>query len=106
MAFDGNEGARITLEEGAALTKMYRDNHPNSIKGMFVGRTHIEALLAQSNCKGLRMYLGENTKGEMELVMVSADANGDDILDIIVDRMVKCPTNCPGDNPLNTELKK
>lgn len=106
MSFNGNEGAQITLNEGAALTKKFRDNHPDSIKGMFVGRTHVEALLAQSNCKGLRMYLGENTNGEMELVMVSADANGDDILDIIIDQMVKCPTTCPSANPLNSELKR
>jgi hypothetical protein len=103
MSFTGNEGEQISLEKGAELTARYRSNHPDSTKGMFVGREHIEAIFAQGGCKGLRMYLGQNTDGGMELVIVGADSNGDDMLNIIVDKTVKCPTVCGGTNVLNSD---
>lgn len=105
MSFNGNEGARITLAEGAEFTSRYRANHSNSIQGMFVGRDHLEALLAQADCKGIRMYLGENVEGGLEFVFVGANSNEEDMLDLIIERTVKCPPNCANANPLNSNLK-
>ncbi|MNJ83648.1 hypothetical protein D3C87_10700 [compost metagenome] len=104
MSFNGNEGEQISLEEGAGYTARYRANHPDSIIGTFVGKNHVSAILAQSDCHGLRVYLGENAQGGLEFVFVGADSNGNDMLDLIVERTFKCPTFCGGSNPLNSNL--
>lgn len=105
MSFNGNEGEPISLEQGAELTARYRANHPDSIKGRAVGRTHIEALLNQSDCRGIRVYFGESTDGKTELVFVGVDSNGDDMLNLIIDRTLPCPFLCGSSNPLNSEFK-
>ncbi len=105
MSFNGNEGEPISLEQGAELTARYRINHPNSIRAGAVGRANVEALLAQSDCRGIRIYLGESTEGKTEFVLVGVDANGNDILELIVDKLFPCPTNCGSTNPLNSDFK-
>lgn len=105
MSFNGNEGEPISLEQGAELTARYRANHPESIRARAVGRTHIEALLNQSDCRGIRIYLGESTDGTTEFVLVGVDSNGNDILDLVIDRSAPCPVFCGASNPLNSEFK-
>lgn len=101
MSFTGNEGKQITLEEGALLTQRYRDSGESTTKGLFVGRTHLEAILAQADCKGVRMYLGKNANLEPELVLVGADSNENDMLGMIVDNVFRCPPCGSVANPLN-----
>lgn len=103
MAFDGNEGEQITLAEGAALTKAYRDKNPSAIKARFFGRDKIEQILAQTDCKGLRLYYGYGADGTPELVMVGADSNENDMLNIVLDVSVPCPHRCSSTNPLNSD---
>lgn len=103
MAFDGNEGGQITLAEGAALTKAYRDKNPNAIKARFFGREKIEQILAQTDCKGLRLYFGCGTDGTPELVMVGADSDENDMLNVIIDVSKPCPPRCSSQNLLNSD---
>jgi hypothetical protein len=102
MAFDGTEGARITLSEGAALTAEYRRQNNGAVKAHFIGKDLINDILAQSDCMGLRIYYGLDSNGDKQLVIVGADSNEDDILDIIVDHCEPCPTNCSNSNALNS----
>ncbi len=115
MAFNGTEGKFITLAEGAALTQEYRAKFLNGNvkrKAIFFGREKLEALLAQDNCEGLRMYFGAVEQGEpgnswdeLELVIVGADANKNDQLgenDKILDAGSPCPDYCSTANPLNS----
>ena len=106
MAFDGNEGEQITLQEGAEYTGRYRVADPNGIKGVFFGRNHIEKILAQGDCKGLRMYFAKNPDGSSTLVIVGADSNQNDQLDLIFQRTVGCPIKCSTSNPLNTNPER
>jgi hypothetical protein len=105
MAFNGNEGAVITLEQGAELTGRYRLDHPDSIKGVFYGRSHIEALLAQNDCEGIRMYFAKEADGSQTIVLVGADANQDDLLGLVIENGTKCPVVCGVANPLNSNTK-
>ena len=105
MAFNGNEGEEITLAEGAAYTLRYRSDNPEEVKGVFFGRDHIEKLLGQDDCAGLRMYFAKNADGSPTLVVVGADSNQDDILEKIYQRLVPCPDKCGGSNPLNSNPK-
>lgn len=105
MSFNGNEGEPISLEQGAELTARYRTNHPGSIKGAAVGRTNVEAILAQPDCRGIRVYLGENAEGKTEFIFVGVNENGDDMLNLIIDKTMPCPVLCGSTNPLNSDFK-
>lgn len=102
MAFDGTEGSQITLEEGGALTAAFRGRNIGTIHGQFYGRDILNQILAQDNCVGIRIYAGLNTSGNIELVLVGADANEDDLTDFVVENGNGCPPRCGKDNPLNS----
>lgn len=102
MAFDGTEGGEITLSEGAALTEEYRRLNSGSTKAHFLGKDLINEILTQEDCMGIRIYYGLDEYGNKELVIVGADSNEDDILDLIVDKTIKCPTVCGSSNDLNS----
>ena len=105
MAIDGTEGGQITLEEGAAMTARYREANPNGIQSRLFGRNCIEDLLRQGDgtiCKGIRMYFALNDAGEQELVLVGADADGNDLTELVMDLSLPCPKMCPSSNALNS----
>lgn len=105
MSFNGNEGQPITLEQGGEFTAAYRATNPNGIKGVFFGRDHIERILSQGDCKGLRLYFAKNTEGNPTLVMVGADSAENDQLDLILDQAMPCPTRCSSSNALNNDAE-
>ncbi|GAB5417597.1 MAG: hypothetical protein Crog4KO_25820 [Crocinitomicaceae bacterium] len=102
MAFDGTEGGQITLEQGADLTANYRAANPLKRLGNFYGKDILTELLRQEGCMGIRMYYGEDADGNRELVLVGADANEDDMLELVVDLSKPCPNRCGTSNDLNS----
>lgn len=102
MAFDGTEGGAITLSEGAALTKEHRLRNPTAYKGHFVGKEILNQILDQEGCMGIRFYHGLDEDGNRELVLVGADEYEDDMLDLIADLCVPCPSSCSTPNALNS----
>ncbi|TNF48827.1 MAG: hypothetical protein EP305_04450 [Bacteroidetes bacterium] len=104
MAFDGTEGSEVTLTEAAGWTAEYRrtktSGDPN---GHFFGKDHIEDILAQTGCMGIRIYYGVNENDEKVLILVGAKANEDDIdSGIIVEKGLPCPNICGTSNSLNS----
>ncbi|MGD1846724.1 MAG: hypothetical protein ACFB10_15150 [Salibacteraceae bacterium] len=102
MAFDGNEGTWITLDEGEALTSHYRENNPGAIKAYFFGKDKLETLLNQSDSVGIRIYYGLDGDDVPKMVLVGAKENQDDILTNILDFGDPCPSTCSADNKLNS----
>jgi hypothetical protein len=99
-----NDGTFVTLEEGADYTAAYREQFADPkdiIKGLFVGTNKVNALLAQEGVVGIRIYFGVNGDGVPNLVVVGAKANGDDVTDLIVERLKPCPPVCGSGNALN-----
>jgi hypothetical protein len=101
MAFDGNEGTMITLDEGATLTRNYRTTYPRKSLGAFFGKERLLELLNQPECMGIRIYLGEENS-DFQMVLVGADANQDDLLDLILDRGKGFPPYNSNSNALNS----
>lgn len=108
MAFIGDEGTFITLDEGGAMTKKYRDNFltvNRERKAVFFGRDKLLEILNQTDCKGIRIYYGaeEVTRAndswhEISLVLVGATADGNNQIGLahkILDMGAPCPTTCP-----------
>lgn len=102
MAFDGTEGGEITLTSAGAMTAKYRRDNPNQILAHFFGKDIITKILDQEGCIGLRLYHGVDEDGKKELVIVGADSDENDMLEIVVDLSRPCPNVCGDPNPLNS----
>jgi hypothetical protein len=104
MSFNGNEGAFISLEEGAAMTANYRNTiQTGEVIGLYYGKEIIEKILEQPGCVGMRFYFAINQKSEKTLVLVGTDANQNDIVDgLIGDHAFPCPNVCGNSNSLNS----
>ena len=102
MAFDGTEGSAITLGEGAALTKEHRLRNPTAFKASFFGKDILQQILDQPGCMGIRFYYAQDEDGNRKLVICGADEFEDDMLDLIADFCVPCPTACSTPNALNS----
>ena len=102
MSFNGTEGSPITLAQGKTLTTNYRRANPNSTKGIFIGKDHINDLLAQTGAMGIRVYFGIDSVTGNTTVSVAADANENDILSLIIDCGKPSPPNGGNANDLNS----
>lgn len=101
MAFNGSEGAPISIQQAEEWTQNWRNNNSGATKGVFFGRDEIENLLSQSGCMGIRMYFAINNDDEHTLVLVGADAGEDDITELVMDSGLLCPPRCAKPNKLN-----
>lgn len=50
---------------------------------------------------GLRVYHGRNAKGQHALVLVGADAEGNNLTDVIGEEGWPCPPVCPASGSLD-----
>lgn len=102
MAFDGKEGVVVSLEDAAAWTAAYRAANEGAVKGHFIGKDKINAILAQTGCMGVRCYHGLIEDEGPCIVFVGCDAAGRDMQNgIIVERTPKCPPYCDDDSALS-----
>ena len=102
--FTGQEKHAITLDEARALVRRWRD-HGTGQAGdpacEFFGRGILVRMLAQEGCVGLRIYHGRNAKGQHALVLVGADADGNDLVDgDIAEEGLPCPPHCSAQSTL------
>ena len=104
MSFNGNEGAFISLEEGAVMTANYRKTiETGEVIGQFMGKDLIQDILAQKNCIGIRFYFAIGDDNSKTLVAVGVDENKNDLYEgLIADHFKKCPPFCSNSNPLNS----
>lgn len=103
MAFNGTEGAPITLDVAGAWTENYRTQNPTLVKGVFYGRDILEQILAQPGCQGIRFYFALDNLNKNTLVAVGADAQENDQLNgVIADVSSPCPPHCGSSNQLNS----
>jgi hypothetical protein len=104
MSFSPNEGAVITLAEGAKMTANYRATiSVGETIAHAAGKNLINSVLGQAGCVGMRFYYAINNSGDKQLVLVGVDGNGDDMEQgVIVDNLANCPPVCSKKNSLNS----
>jgi hypothetical protein len=105
MAFTGTEDHTISLADASAMTQNFRNTLTSSAGTIahFFGKAAIEAILAQEDCVGIRIYYGLNATQEKQLIVVGADANEDDLYKgLLAEKSLLCPSCCSSPNPLNT----
>lgn len=93
MAFNGKEGEFIPLLEAESETSAFRSSGISTINGYFLGRQKIQELLAQTDAQGLRIYFTKK-QGELNLVVVAANSNEEDITAKALNSGKPCPPIC------------
>jgi hypothetical protein len=80
--FTGFEDHTISLEEAGELTRHYRKSAGNgAVKGRYFSRAAMEQLLLQEDTVGIRYYYGIDNENRPQMVMVSVDAFGQDLVE-------------------------
>lgn len=102
MAFDGTEGGEISLDTAGAMTKAYRDANRGQRIAHFFGKDILNEILEQEGCMGIRIYYGINEDAQKELVLVGADVDENDLLELVADISSPCPNLCSSPNKLNS----
>jgi hypothetical protein len=91
---------RITLQEGVAMVRRYRERHPEAIHASMFDRAIFDKILAQPGCAGVRMYYAEGADGVQTLVLVGVDVQGNDLSGgDIGDDHFPCPPFCSPFSP-------
>jgi len=102
MAFNGKEGDMISRDEARQLMDNYQNSQAypanNHVEGILFGKDHVDDLLSQPGCTGIRIYYGKTgvlNNDPPQLIIVGTDGDGNDITDKILDAGLPCPTYCP-----------
>lgn len=107
--FTGKEGAMISLSKAREMFSNYKSS-PNfkankEVKGIFYGRDHLQALLDQKDCMGIRIYYGIEQGGAEQgpqMILLGADENMNDMISgKILDFGMRCPHFCPSGDSLD-----
>jgi hypothetical protein len=97
-------GDFITLAQGVAWCKKYREENPDETKAYCYSKTKLNDLINQTNCSGVRVYNAINDDGKKCQVLVGIDSSGNDLTTgLILDRGDPCPTLCATNSPLNED---
>lgn len=102
MAYTGSEGSMITRTLARQLLNNYQSSSAfaanNNTEGILFGKDHLNSILAQPGCTGIRIYYGKDgimPSDAAQLVIVGINSSGDDMTGLILDAGLPCPTHCP-----------
>jgi hypothetical protein len=93
----------ITLSEAETMTHAYQQDA--QFQGLTVAcRIDNEAyqeVMSQSGCVSIRTYFALNAQGDLTIVAVGVDENGDDMTNgVLLNRAYDCPSECAPNSPL------
>ena len=101
MANNGSEGGRILRPAARASMLNYRNSAAfaanNQTEGILFGKDHIQDLLNQTGCVGIRIYYGKDGTANTDpaqMILVGTDVDGNDMANLIVDMGRPCPSHC------------
>lgn len=95
----------ININEASQLTANYREANPNKHIAEYFSRDAFEALMANPEITGIRIYKGLDSQGIEHLVMVGAiqsESSDEDDVNLIMETSKMCPPFCSSENPLNS----
>lgn len=77
-------------------------------------RAAFDIILGDTNCTGIRIYLGMDENSKVRLIVVGVNSSDEDIMipdthpsnpsdvDCVVENGTRCPTTCPPSSALNS----
>jgi len=93
----------ITLAEAIGMTHAYQNDSlfsGQTVSAKIPNAAYLE-IINQPGCVEVRTYFAKNAAGALTLVIVGVDANGNDMTaGKIMNRLIKCPNDCPPNSPL------
>lgn len=93
----------ITLAAAVAMTEAYQTDSlfaDQTIAVKASNDTYLE-IINQTGCVAVRSYFAKNANGDLTLVIVGVDSNGNDMTaGKIMNNFVRCPQSCPQNSPL------
>lgn len=111
----------ISLDTAIRMTTPYRTLREQIIAPAYKGqdilalsetfdRSALDRLLAQPECKSIRIYYGMDAQLKVHSILVGVDGDGKDILPKssdatdgeIMEEGIRCPSVCPPASPLNS----
>ncbi len=79
--FTGAENHSITTAEALTFIKQFREHYgPEAAPGVFFDKQAVQEILQQPQAVGMRYYYGADALEQTRLVLVGANANGNDLL--------------------------
>ncbi len=102
MEFSKSLGEAISLEQAMTYVKAHCARFPKGVKAFAFGAEHVQDVLNQEGCVGIRIYNGYNEEEDCpNIVVVGVDAEGKDMTGgKIFDRGIRCPDMCDITSPL------
>jgi hypothetical protein len=101
MAFTGNEGHDISLNDAVRFTAVYREEKGGEFLGAYFGKEAIKKILNQQECVGIRIYNAIDDSSKLTFVLVGVTADNNDMTGgELAEFSTGCPPNCPPDSPL------
>lgn len=110
---DNNVNHQISLQEAVDMTTRYRQNQPSNFPQYESFDVEaVRALIASDQCAFLRIYFGMKENNQVDLILVAADAQGQDLLpsstestedgddNLILEDGFRCPQFCPSNSVL------
>lgn len=95
MSLNSSTGSIISLQEAQEFIRNFRERYPTEIHALAVGSDLVNSVLEQEGCEGIRIYNGYNLQEQrLNSVLVGFDADGEDIIGIVVDDLRPCPADC------------
>lgn len=104
----------ISLDSAIKMTARFREQKkeidPKSLLALSetFDRSAIDRILAQGDCKKLRIYYGMDDSNQVHAILVGVNEKDEDILPKegfdegeIVEDATRCPNECPPESPLN-----
>jgi hypothetical protein len=106
----------ISLNTAKDLTRQYRDNQEAILDQRYKGqgilptcetfsKDAIMAVMSQSGCASLRIYMAMDTEMQVRMVLVGVDSTDNDMLGmaepVLLEDGTRCPTLCPPPSVLN-----
>lgn len=100
-------------EKESMLATNFQDNGTLPVCETF-DRAAFDIILGDTDCTGVRIYLGMDTNSKVRLVVVGVNSSDEDIMipaehslnpndfDCVVEDGTRCPTTCPPPSALNS----
>jgi hypothetical protein len=93
----------VGLTEARELIARSKRANPGQPSAGAIGRAALDALLAQQDCAGIRIYYGQKDDGTRTLVLVGMDEMGNDLDEgLVFDRFLGCPPFCALNSALDS----
>jgi hypothetical protein len=96
VKFPGAEKHEITLKEAIEHVTRHRKNPvAYKVHGAAFERAAFDKILAQPDCKHVRIYFGQNEDGSPSLVFLGVNSKGEDMVNgVLMEKGAFCPPFC------------